>query len=63
MTHGMEQRTTRITQGPNNDKTTSKAEEPQTLTGTHCNSDFSPPRNPHFIKGKINEKEGPDEKV
>lgn len=63
MAHTLEWRMTRKSQGPNNDKTTAKGEGPQTLTGTHCNSDFSPARNPYFIKGKINEKEGPDEKV
>lgn len=62
MTHGLQQRMTRISQGPKNDKTTTKVEEPQTLTRTHSNSDFSSARNPHFIKGKTNEK-GPDEKV
>lgn len=52
-----------ITRGSNNDKTTTKAEEPQTFTQTHCNSDLSSARSPRFIKGQTNEKEGPDEKV
>lgn len=50
--HGLEQRMTRIRQGTNNDKSTAKADEPKTLTWTHCNSDFSSARNPHIISIK-----------